>query len=286
MPRSPWYRALTGCLQTIPRDDQDIDVEAGDVEVGELRERPFWELARALDPEQRLCFATLALADLAVWPEVDLPLARQLIATLDGSFVPGPAQIFSTVRGTQADTCAIALASRILPRTKAAGSLSDVVTVWAELRAAVHAVLRRHPQPILATEQWLRRLVPLATQLRVEEATSLARGALSRSFGVDEPWVFAASRYDKSDGAVIGLLSATRPSARLKSVARFSPYELVGRTLRASVEPLVPLDGYRLRYLFRSLYLEDATRDAELGSYDQAVCRDIASGEEVVLLGL
>lgn len=286
MPRSPWYRALTGGLQTIPRDDQDVDVEAGDVEVGELRERPFLELARSLTAEQRLSFATLALADIAVWPELDPPLARQLAAALHGSFVSGPTQIFSTERGAPADTSAIALVSRILPRLKAAESLSDVATTWGELRAAAHAVLRHHPYPVLATEQWLRRLVPLSIQVGADEASRLTRDCLSMPVEVSEPWIFAASRYNDRDGATVGLLSVGSSPVRLKSMARFSPYELVGRTLRVSVEPLVPLDRYRLLFLFRTLYLEDATQDAELGSYDEAVCRDVGSGEDLVVFGL
>ena len=54
--------------------------------------------------------------------------------------------------------------------------------------------------------------------------------------------------------------------------------------LLVSVDALIPLDTYRLAFLFQSLYLEDATRDAELGGYDEAICSDPASGVELSLL--
>jgi hypothetical protein len=58
------------------------------------------------------------------------------------------------------------------------------------------------------------------------------------------------------------------------------------RKLLVSVEALIPLDTYRLAFLFQSLYLEDATRDAELGGYDEAICLDAASGIEITLSAL
>ena len=72
----------------------------------------------------------------------------------------------------------------------------------------------------------------------------------------------------------------------LQQVARFAPYRLVDRKLLVSVDALIPLDTYRLAFLFQSLYLEDATRDAELGGYDEAICSSAASGVDVSLLAL
>ena len=55
--------------------------------------------------------------------------------------------------------------------------------------------------------------------------------------------------------------------------------------LQVTVEPLVELDPYPIQYFFRSLYLDDATNDAELGAYDRAVCTD-GSGVVVSLPSL
>jgi hypothetical protein len=60
---------------------------------------------------------------------------------------------------------------------------------------------------------------------------------------------------------------------------------LTERVLHVTVEPLVELDPYRIQYFFRSLYLDDATNDAELGAYDRAVCTD-GSGVVVSLPSL
>jgi hypothetical protein len=60
---------------------------------------------------------------------------------------------------------------------------------------------------------------------------------------------------DAIEGATVGVIAP--PQIWLKQVARFSPHRVVDRKLRASVEALVPLDGYRVAFLFQSLYLED-----------------------------
>jgi hypothetical protein len=286
MSRSPWYRAMTGCLQTIPLSDRDVDVETGEMESGELRERPFLELARVLTGDQQTTFVLLAVADIAVWPEVEPSLAPRVANALHGSlYSPTSTPVPTLAHGASAGAIATAIASNILPAIQRAENWSDVATSWNALRKAAHEVLRRHPSPVLATSQWLRRITPLAVQLRSAEALRLARDALSNAIGVPEPWIFGTSRYDPQEGAVVELVSPRRPSTRFKRVARFSPYRLEERTLRSSVVPLIPLDWYRLSYLFRSSYLEDSTRDAEFGGYDTAVCED-PSGHQVVLASL
>lgn len=286
MSRSPWYRAMTGCLQTIPLSDQDVDVETGDMEIGELRERPFLELARALTGGQQTCFVLLAVADIAVWPEVAPSLAPRIAHALDGSlYSPTSTPSPTLAHAASAGASATVIASHILPAIQRAENWSDVATSWNALRKAAHEVLRRHPSPVLASSQWLRRITPLAVQLRSDEALRLARDALSNTIGVPEPWIFGTSRYDQQEGAVVDLVSPRRPSTRFKKVAQFAPYRLEERTLRSSVVAHVPLDWYRLSYLFRSSYLEDSTRDAEFGGYDTAICED-PSGREVVLASL
>lgn len=273
MARAPWYRGMTGCLQTLPRDEGDLDVEAGDLDVGELRPRPFLELARALTPEQRLAVATLALADIAVWPEIDPGLARALAAGLEGTSVPEP------LRAPRAapDRAALTLLEEIIPRLGRATDTGELASVWEVLRRAVHSVLRAHPRPFAATEQWLRRVVPLSSVLTAEEARHTAIRALGRRLGSGTPFVFATTEYDAREGLDVVMIARGRPAAPLGRVARFSRYVVTDRALHVTVEPLVELDPYRIQYFFRSLYLDDATNDAELGGYDRAVCTD-ASG--------
>jgi len=45
--RPPWLRALTGCLQMVVRSADDIEVDIGEVEVGQLRQRAFNEVCAA-----------------------------------------------------------------------------------------------------------------------------------------------------------------------------------------------------------------------------------------------
>ena len=277
MARAPWYRALTGCLQTIPEDEQNILVEAGKAEVGELRPQPFLELARALSADQRVGLAMLAIADMAVWPELDRSVAERLAtALLNRALAPLPLGVNGS-----ASEAAGAVALHIIPALRSEAPLD---ATWESLRVLVHSVLRRHPFPVQATEQWLRRVVPLAVRVSSEDATKLAVGALRCSIGAPAPWIFRASRYDAKEGATVGVIAP--PQTWLKQVARFTPYRLVDRKLLVSVDALVPLDPYRIAFLFQSLYLEDATQDAELGGYDEAICSSAASGVDVSLLAL
>ena len=277
MARSPWYRALTGCLQTIPEDEQNILVEAGKAEVGELRPQPFLELARALSADQRVGLATLAVADIAVWPELDRSVSERLAtALLNRALAPLPLGVNGS-----ASEAAEAVALHIIPALRFEAPLD---ATWESLRVLVHSVLRRHPFPVQATEQWLRRVVPLAVRVSSEDATKLAVGALRCSIGAPAPWIIRASRYDAKQGATVGVIAP--PQTWLKQVARFTPYRVIDRKLQANVEALVPLDAYRIAFLFQSLYLEDATRDAELGGYDEAICSDASSGVDVSLLAL
>jgi hypothetical protein len=275
MARSPWYRALTGCLQTIPGDEENILVQSGNAEVGELRPQPFLELARALTADQRVGLAVLAIADIAVWPEVDLLVAER-VATALLALAPLPIGVIAS-----ASDAAEAVALHIIPALRTEAELE---ATWEALRVLVHSVLRRHPFPVHATEQWLRRVVPMAVRLSSESATKLTVDALRCSIGVPAPWIFRASRYDAIEGSTVGVIAP--PHASLKQVARFAPYRVDDRKLLVSVEALIPLDTYRLAFLFQSLYLEDATRDAELGGYDEAICLDAASGIEITLSAL
>ena len=146
-------------------------------------------------------------------------------------------------------------------------------------------MLRAHPRPFAATEQWLRRVVPLTSVLTAEEARHAAIRALGRRLGSGSSFVFAATQYDAREGLEVVMVSRGRPAAPLGRVARFSRYVLTERVLHVTVEPLVELDPYRIQYFFRSLYLDDATNDAELGAYDRAVCTD-GSGVVVSLPSL
>jgi hypothetical protein len=171
----------------------------------------------------------------------------------------------------------LALHEEVIPRLRRATDARELASVWEDLRTAVHSVLRAHPRPFAATEQWLRRVVPLSSVLTAEEARHTAIRALGRRLGSGTPFVFATTEYDAREGIEVVMVARGRPVAPLGRVARFSRYVLTNRVLHVTVEPLVELDPYRIQYFFRSLYLDDATNDAELGGYDQAVCTD-ASG--------
>ena len=281
MARTPWYRALTGCLQTIPEDEQNILVESGKAEVGELRAQPFLELARVLDLDQRVALATLAIAEIAVWPELDRDLATRLAAALLKPSTSLGAELHT--RSRTAAESAEALAFNVIPALR---SEAGMEASWEALRVLVHNVLRTHPDPVHATEQWLRRVVPMAVRISAEEARSLAVDALRRSIGVAEPWMFRASPYDAKEGVVVGIVARRQPTVWLTQVARFTAYRIADRKLQVSMEAVVPLDAYRRAFLFQSLYLEDAAGDAEFGSYDEAICVDVATGAPQSFLAL
>ena len=101
------------------------------------------------------------------------------------------------------------------------------------LRVCVHSVLRRHPHPVQATEQWLRRVVPMAVRISSEEAAKLAVDALQCFVAAPTPRVFSAS-YDVKNGAVIGVVDPERPQVWRKQLARFTPYRLADRKLLAA----------------------------------------------------
>lgn len=285
--RPPWYRGLTGCLQALPRSADDLDVEAGELEVGELRPRAFLALATTLSPPQRVALATLSLAELAVWPQVDPEVAPAIARALEGGGSPpspGAPRDGDAEPAATATRAACVLAARIVPAL--ASGAAPLAITWEELRRTVQGVLRRHPRPLAATEQWLRRVVPQAALLAPEAARHAALEALAAPLSVPARWTFAVTSYDAKDGATVGVVDPAFPRRWVKELAHFSPYGLADRRLSTEVHVRVPLDPYRLGYLFQSLYVEDATDDAELGRYDVAVCREAASGVVVSFPGL
>lgn len=274
--RAPWNRALTGCLQMIVRDPHDIGIETGEVELGELWPRPFEELLEALTIEQRRSLVLLALADVAVWPQVEAAALPHLNELLAPEAQPPVAVSTQEARTSGATSAAFDMALQLRAVAR------DPERLPLDLRRLVHLLARSTPSPIAYWERWLRRVVPQAVAQTPDEALALARGALDATLaGLPERWRFAAGTYDEESGAAVGIAEDGRPGL-VRELARFEPVKVVNGRLETRVTTSAPLGAYRIGFLFQSVFAEDALAAADLGFYDDARCVDAQTGAEWV----
>jgi hypothetical protein len=286
--RPPWLRALTGCLQMIVRSEDDIEVEAGEVALGEVRARAFAELARAYDLDHLLSLAWLSLADLAVWPQLPVQEAAALAQFLEigGTYRPAlsigqtstPSQ-----EALQGVTKLLTLIERI--RSLGANPMSASPVDLAPLRVAINRIAQLSGSPVAYWEKWLRRIVPSAARLPSPEARALAIASLRSTFAVPDRWAYVAELVDQPiapDGPKevrVGAFAPGRGGREIAVLGTFSKQDPVQRKIESTFSPRIAVDPYRMGYLFHSTYMTDLLDDAKTGYYDAVTCTNIATGE-------
>jgi len=287
--RPRWLSSLNGCLQMIVRSGDDVEVEAGDVKVGELRARAFEDLRRSLDDRQLLSLAWFTLADLACWPQLPATEVNAMIQVLES----GAAFMRPVTTIGEKDTTS-ARAMQLLPALlgvihAAARRVADPQRMPAAevtaIRTSVNTLAREHGKPIEYWEKWLRRVVPAAATLAPDAARALTLAAIRATLPLTGNWEYAASSSAGTHVLLPGQevrVAAVTPrlgGRTILELGSFTDTEPVNRRIEAKLAPAVPVDPYRMGYLFRSSYMTDLLDDAKTGHYDAVKCTNTATGE-------
>jgi hypothetical protein len=156
--RPPWLRALTSCLQMVVTSDDDIEVELGEVNVGQLRARAFAELRNALTDAQALSLAWFALADLACWPQLPAAQAAMLAAGLETDNIAMEASVLGA-EGSQSDAVTNAAASmlRMILTANLRAQIPALAprTDFEPLRKSINQLAQQSSAAIEYWENWL-----------------------------------------------------------------------------------------------------------------------------------
>jgi hypothetical protein len=272
----------------IVRSADDIEVETGEVEVGEIRPRAFAELGTALDEEHLLSLTWLALADLAVWPQLPVADAEALARLLETG---GAHQLAKPWTGAKDDTAlGVQSAVELLPfieevdRRVRNHSVDSTINL-SPLRLVVNRLAKESGEPIEYWERWLWRVVPAAATTGAERAKALAVAALRCTFAAPKHWKYVASleaipKDTKGEEAVrVVAVSAGREARELAQMGVFVDREPVERKITTRFTPAIPVDAYRMGYLFQSVYMTDLLDDEMTGHYDSVTCKNIETGE-------
>lgn len=128
-------------------------------------------------------------------------------------------------------------------------------------------------------------VIPGAAKVPPIDARNLAIAAFRCTLKSVAPrWDYEAGlKEDATDESVfhgaIALVTPGRGGTELYDVGTFSNYEPQGRTINAELNPLVPIDSYRMGYLFQTTFMAYLLKDSHSGRYDVVVCTNKATGE-------
>ena len=274
----PWQRALRNCVQQVP-DESDLDYEPGVMPL-----QPIQVLLSALTPEQVVSLGWFALADVAVWPQVPSNQGTQIADALQqgaqvklGAAEGACATVGSESTKTLLEFVAAAEARLQDPQAPLpdAGALLQVLNAVAQLSSDPDAHLR----------EWFFRVIPSAAKVVPADARELAIGAFRCTIkSVAPEWDYEAGlKEDPADNSVfqgiIALVTPGRGGTELYDIGAFSNYAPQGRTINAELNPLTPIDAYRMGYLFQTTFMAYFLKDPYSGRFDTAVCTNKATGE-------
>ena len=282
----PWKRGLTTCLQYIVRDADDVEVEAGEVNVGELRRRAFSELQKTLTDEQTLALAWFALADVGVWPQLDVTEAHALVATAQTVSPRLPVRPASarTPRDAGYRAAAAILVFIAQARARLKSPLATRPPDFELLRVNVNALARFRRDKVLFWEQWLRRVIESAVTSTPEAACAHALATLGATLKVPARFEYAATRPASTTAGSDGPFQLTIVSPRqggsvVASIGQLTGVDPIKRKISATLIPSVPIDPYRMGYLLRSVCFAELLDDAKSGLYDSVACTNASTGE-------
>lgn len=275
---APWQRALRNCVQQVP-DESDLDYEPGVMPL-----QPIQGLLSALTADQLVSLGWLALADVAVWPQVSSGQGVQIADALQqGARVNvGSANgACATVGSESTETLLEFVAAAEVRQQDPKAPLPDANS----LLQVLNTVARLSSDPDGHLREWFFRVIPAAAKFPSVDARNLAIAAFRCTLKSVAPrWDYEAGlKEDAADESVfhgaIALVSPRRGGTELYDVGTFSNYEPQGRTINAELNPLVPIDSYRMGYLFQTTFMAYFLKDSHSGRYDMVVCTNKATGE-------
>jgi hypothetical protein len=286
MPQPAWLRGLTNCLQYIVDDADDIEVEAGEVKVGELRPRAFPALQKALSDEQVLSFGWMALADLAVWPQLTVTEAQELAQSIHQlkPALPVRTATGQSLRdaGYRAAASTVAFIGQAQARLRQPAARPPDFEL---IRVSINALAHFRKDKKLFWQQWLRRTIEPAAVSTPEQACAYAVAGLQATIGLPVRFEYEATRA-RVRGATAndGPFSITavtprqggRVVANLAQIANTTP---VKRKINATLTPAVTLDPYRMGYFLRTVCLAELLDDVHVGYFDSVTCTNTSTNE-------
>lgn len=286
MTKHAWVRGLDSCLQLLASDRDDIEIEMGEVEYGELKARAFPQLQRVLTDEQVLAFGWIALADLACWPQLQPSEALALshsIRSVSPSLPPRSAAA-RTPRdsGYRAAATVLRFIAQAQARLK---QPSHLPVDFEPMRVAINALAHFRKNRVAFWEQWLRRVVETAAVLTPEEACACAVDALQHTISLPASFEYQATkplRQPKSNtNGPFNLMVVTpkQGGRALMSLGLVTNLDPVKRRVSATFTPTIPVDRYRMAYLIRTVCLSELLDDTTMGYFDSATFTNATTGD-------
>jgi hypothetical protein len=282
-----WVRGLDSCLQAIVIDRDDIAIERGEVERGELRAGGFPQLQRAFTDEQVLAFGWMGLADIACWPQLPQGEALQLAQSIQ-QLTPKLPNRSATAR-TQQQSGYRAAAAILKFISQAQARLKQPTTSstpdFEPIRVAINELCHFRKNRVAFWEQWLRRVIESAAVSTPEEACACAVAALQHTLPLPARFEYEAKRQSRTpasntNGPVSFVAAAPRQGGTtVMSLGTVTGLDPVKRKLNATFTPATPIDRYRMAYLIRSVCLSELFDDMKAGFFDSATFTNASTGE-------
>ncbi|HEY6726503.1 MAG TPA: hypothetical protein VI197_20855 [Polyangiaceae bacterium] len=276
----PWERALRNCVQQVP-DESSLDYEPGSMAL-----KPLEELLVALTAEQIATLGWFALADVAVWPQVSGAQGQTIADALErqqevdvGS--PGAVREHAAAGRKATD----ALLGFVTSADKHLSDPSQPLPAASILQKVFTEIAQLSNDPDVYWREWFLRVVPAAAKSSPPQARQCAIAAFRCTLkSVAPKWDYEAGlKEDPVDDAihhgVIALVTPSRGGTELYDIGQFSNYAPQGRTIDAVFSPLLPIDPYRMGYLFQTVLMTYFLGDPYSGRYDAVACTNSVTGE-------
>jgi hypothetical protein len=281
-----WVHGLNVCLQLIVIDHDDIEIEMGQVEHGELRARAFPQLQKTLTDEQTLAFGWMALADIACWPQLQPTEAFAVAQTIQSIAPLLPSRRASARTPRDAGYRAAAAILRFIAQAQARlVQPSARKPDFEPIRVAINGLVHFRKARVAFWEQWLRRVVESAATTTPEEACACALGALQHTIPLPARFEYEATPVpgqppSNTNGPFNLSVVAPRAGGKLlMSLGQVTGLDPRQRKLEAIFAPSVPIDRYRMVYLIRTVCMSELLDDMKVGYFDQATFINASTGE-------
>lgn len=270
------WRVLHGaCLSSIRRPG-DFEYADSALPLGPLN-----ELVGALTPEQKVSLALVALADLAVWPQLEQADTEGVLTALRAK---GESTTFAAHPNAKSSPGLVALGhvSAFLNGARASAADRTQSPPTAEsLHAAVECLGRTFRQPARYWEDWLIRVVPCAADISTEQAYAFAVKASECQLTVPGTYAYEVS-VGENEAAAVHVVTPRMGGKIVATLGYFENYVPKSRVVRARFVPHAgaeSIDAYRMGYLFQTSLMGTFFQGDYEGRYDNVSITHATTGE-------
>lgn len=245
--------------------------------------KPVEDLVTTLSDEQNLALGWLALAELAVWPQLPADQAPGVADAIEqAQKVPLKAPPKKDTRFVVAVEVSTALLSFVDEANKRVTDPAADRPRADTLRQCVTAIARLTKDPDAYWGEWLRRAVPAAITQAPAAARDVALKAVRCTLTVPNKWDYEGGLTEEHVASGVihrGIIAVVAPGRGGRELFDIGLYEPQARTIKAEFSPLLPIDPYRMGYVFRTTLMTHLLEDSYGGRYDSVVCTSTATGE-------